>query len=399
MKNIILDLFTFIGGLAAIWFFWEKCDENSYCFPLALTLVVLAIVMWGWYRWQKKAIKPQGTDESEGPLAWDSLYYVERSPVESKAYEIVTKPGALIRIKAPRQMGKTSLMMRMLDHAKKQGHPTVYLSLDQVDHAALANLEEFLRWFCTRITKKLNWPADKVTHHWSKLQSGMSNCSDYFENVLLAEMSHPLVLALDKVDWIFEHENIATDFFKLVRSWHEQSKHQEVWQKMVLVLVHTENVPLSFYYSSPFYNVGTSIELPVFNATQVQDLVQRYKLNWKMPEIEPLMAMLGGHPHLVHLALYEIAHKRITLAQVLENAPTEKGIFGSHLQRLLMDLQTDKEVDLVTTMRQVVSTNVPIEIDSRASLKLCSRGLINKAPNNTVEPLCGLYLQYFQNRL
>jgi hypothetical protein len=245
----------------------------------------------------------------------------------------------------------------------------------------------------------LNLSVDKVTHHWSKLQSGMSNCSDYFENVLLAEMSHPLVLGLDKVDWIFEHENIAKDFFKLVRSWHEQSKHQKVWQKMVLVLVHTENVPLSFYYSSPF-NIATSIELPVFNATQVQDLVQRYKLNWKMPEIEQLMAMLGGHPHLVRLALYEIAHKRTTLDQLLDIAPTEEGLFGGHLQRLLMDLQTDnKEVDLVTTMRQVVSTNVPIEIDSSASRKLCSMGLVNKVPNNTVEPLCGLYRQYFQKRL
>jgi hypothetical protein len=39
---------------------------------------------------------------------------VERPPVEANCYQEIVKPGALIRVKAPRQMGKTSLMQRIL---------------------------------------------------------------------------------------------------------------------------------------------------------------------------------------------------------------------------------------------------------------------------------------------
>ena len=41
-----------------------------------------------------------------GQVDLASLYYVERPPTEKNCYETVLKPGALIRIKAPRQMGK-----------------------------------------------------------------------------------------------------------------------------------------------------------------------------------------------------------------------------------------------------------------------------------------------------
>jgi hypothetical protein len=44
------------------------------------------------------------------PLPFNSCFYIERPPVESDAYAELLKPGSLIRIKAPRHMGKSSLM-------------------------------------------------------------------------------------------------------------------------------------------------------------------------------------------------------------------------------------------------------------------------------------------------
>ncbi len=62
---------------------------------------------------------------------------MERPPLEANCYETVLKPGALIRIKAPRQMGKTSLMSRILLHASsaESGVPTVPLSFQLADAA------------------------------------------------------------------------------------------------------------------------------------------------------------------------------------------------------------------------------------------------------------------------
>ena len=257
---------TIIGGLAAIGYFWDKfapfCEKTS-CFKwgiivLIILIIVLVIFITIYYFGQKKFHKQYKIKQPVKPVSLDSLFYVERPPVESDGYETIVKSGALIRIKAPRQMGKTSLMMRIFQHGQQQGYNMVSLSFDQIDSTALANLDQFLRWFCISVTRKLNLPADKVANHWSEFFDGMGNCSDYFEKELLTETALPLVLGLDKVDRLFKYEDIARDFFRLLHSWHEESQTgDETWKKLRLVLIHTEDVPISFKIKQSPFNVGT----------------------------------------------------------------------------------------------------------------------------------------------
>ncbi|HBY77530.1 MAG TPA: molecular chaperone Tir, partial [Cyanobacteria bacterium UBA11148] len=68
-------------------------------------------------------------------------------PIESRACETILQPGALIRIKATRQMGKTSLMARILYHASQQGYRTVALSFQLAEGKVFADIDKFLRWF------------------------------------------------------------------------------------------------------------------------------------------------------------------------------------------------------------------------------------------------------------
>ncbi|NET51882.1 MAG: toll/interleukin-1 receptor domain-containing protein, partial [Merismopedia sp. SIO2A8] len=94
----------------------------------------------------------------EGQVDLASEYYVERPPIEANCYETILKPGALIRIKAPRQMGKTSLMSRILRHADQQKYLTVPLSFQLADAAIFADLDKFLRWFCASVGRQLKRP-------------------------------------------------------------------------------------------------------------------------------------------------------------------------------------------------------------------------------------------------
>lgn len=49
------------------------------------------------------AISPKFLEEPEGQVPLNSLWYIERPPIENNCYEALMKPSALIRIKAPRQ--------------------------------------------------------------------------------------------------------------------------------------------------------------------------------------------------------------------------------------------------------------------------------------------------------
>jgi hypothetical protein len=331
-----------------------------------------------------------------GQVRLASAFYVERVPYEALCYKEISQPGALIRIKAPRQMGKTSLMARILYQAKEQGYRAVPLSFQHADAAVFTNLNELLQWFCAKITRKLRLPH-QVDDYWTDTFGSKDNCTAYFEDCLLTETDQPLVLGLDEVDRVFQYPKIADDFFGLLRAWYEEAgygdKGSELWAKLRLVVVHSTEVYVPLNVNQSPFNVGLPIELPEFTLEQVQDLTQRHGLNWNTTQVEQLMSLVGGHPYLVRVALYHIAVGQLTLDQLLEIAPTEAGLYGDHLRRHLWHLQHHPE--LATAFTKVVTTRQPVELESIQAFKLHSMGLV-QLQGNYVMPRFDLYRQYFR---
>ncbi|MEJ6486294.1 AAA-like domain-containing protein [Nostoc punctiforme UO1] len=330
----------------------------------------------------------------EGQVDMASAFYVERPPIEKHCYEAILQPGSLIRIKAPRQMGKTSLMARILHQASQQGSLAVSLSFQQADSKVFADLDQFLRWFCAIVGRKLRLP-NRLGDYWDEIFGSKDNCTAYFEEYLLEIINEPLTLSLDEVDLVYQHPEIAADFFGLLRAWHEEAKNRSVWKKLRLVVVHSTEVYIPMNINQSPFNVGLSIDLPEFNDEQVQDLTHRHGLNWRSTQIEQLMAMVGGHPYLVRVALYRIARQDITLEQLLEVAPTDAGPFGDHLRRHWWNLK--QHPDLAMGMKQIIATTAPVQLEPIQAFKLKSMGLVN-LENNHVVPRFNLYQQYFRDR-
>ncbi len=339
---------------------------------------------------------PVRLDEPEGQVPLDSNLYVARPPIEERCYETITKRGALIRIKAPRQMGKSSLMLRILNRGIQQGYRGVSLNLQAAGGKALSSVEQFLYWFCARITRKLNLP-NKLEEYWQGPMGGNDKCTDYFEYYLLEELTSPLVLCLDEVDELFLHQEIASDFFGLLRAWHEDAKINPIWQNLRIVITHSKEVYIPLNINQSPFNVGVPIDLPPLTQEQVMSLVQRHGLCWSVAETEPLMELMGGHPYLVRVALYNIARGDLTLAQLVEIGPTEEWAYGEHLRRHFYSLQQDSS--LRQAMQQLIVTgDKPVSLDVQAAFKLASLGLV-RFKGNDVVPLCDLYLRYFKDRL
>lgn len=338
---------------------------------------------------------PVNLDEPEGQVPLDSALYVTRPPIETKCYETIVKPGALIRIKAPRQMGKSSLMLRILDYASQQGYEVASLNFQLAEQEIFSDLDEFLQWFCNSITWELN-REDKVGEYWQGTLGSKNKCTNYFQRYLLTGSSSPLMLCLDEVDAVFQYPTIATDFFSMLRAWHENAKIKPIWKNLRLVIVHSKEVYIPLNINQSPFNVGVPIELPPLTQAQVVDLVERHGLKWSMAEVERLMAMVAGHPYLVRVALYQIARGEISLDRLLQVAPTEGGLYGEHLRRHLLNLQGDDR--LVLAIKQVVAADQPVAVATADAFKLSSMGLVRFQDNNVV-PLCNLYRQYFKERL
>ncbi|MDK3159816.1 AAA-like domain-containing protein [Kamptonema cortianum] len=90
-----------------------------------------------------------------GPLPLNSPFYVYRPPQEELVCQEVEKPGSAIRIQAPRKMGKSSLLTRLLAHAKAQGYGVAHIDFQEVDRAAFGSLDKLLRWLCANVSRRL----------------------------------------------------------------------------------------------------------------------------------------------------------------------------------------------------------------------------------------------------
>jgi hypothetical protein len=327
-----------------------------------------------------------------GQVPLESLFYIERPQIESRAYEEIGKPGSLIRIKAPKQMGKTSLLARLLHHAQKQGCKYVALNFrDSAESKVFTDLDKFLQWFCATVTNALRLPIE-LESYWSEFLSSKTNCTNYFEEYLLPAADTPLALGLDAVDEIFPHEKVADDFFGLLRAWYEKAKQSEIWKNFRQVIVHGTEVYIPLSNDQSPFNVGLPIELSEFDSNQVYALARKHAVDFTPTQVEQLMGLVGGHPHLVRLALYKIARQDTTLDQILKDAVMATGIYADHLRSHLWNLEQYPE--LAKALKQVVDTDSPVELKSALAFKLNSMGLVHLQGDRVIIRN-NLYRQYF----
>ncbi|MEM9220407.1 MAG: AAA-like domain-containing protein [Cyanobacteria bacterium P01_F01_bin.150] len=346
-----------------------------------------------------------------GQVPLSSPLYLERQPIESQCYEGILQPGALIRIKAPKQMGKTSLMTRIVNHARQQGCHIVTLNLELANAEVLSDVDRFLKWFCAMVGKALRLP-NQINTYWDDICGSSYNCTDYFEGYLLAELTQPVVLALDNVDVVFNQPDIATAFFGVLRAWYESARYgdaaSQIWQKLRMVVVYSTEVYITLsIHKSPF-NVGIPIELPEFTPAQIFQLIEYHQLDWTDAHAQTLHTLVGGNPYLVRLTLYHAKKSSLGLNEILDailgwsndielaaasSSDIATDIYTDHLQQRFWALQPYPA--LLDAFKQVMTIDSPVDLDPVVRLKLEGMGLIRIERGKAI-PACDLYRYYFR---
>ena len=331
------------------------------------------------------------------PLPSRSALYIQRS-IEQRCNQEILKPGSLIRIRAPRRTGKTSLVNQLLEQATSASMSTVYLNLRQAEEPFLKTLDAMLRWLSTLMSHQLSISTE-LDQYWDSDNFGsIVICTIYVQEHLLSQCQHGILLVLDEVDWLFEVPHIAQGFFALLRSWHEEANNLDIWKQLRLVVVHSTDVyiPLNLH-QSPF-NVGLPVSLPNFSIEEVNKLGLRYGLDeFILSKMKALITLTGGQPYLVQLALYHLWREDIVLDDLLTMAPTQSGIYSHDLRRFWHLLHNHP--DLLSSLKTVIAAAPEgTQLDPICAYKLESMGLVT-LQGNTVTISCDLYRQYFGDRL
>jgi AAA-like domain len=329
-----------------------------------------------------------------GSVPLGSAFYLPRLPQEDWCYQTILQPNALIQIKAPRQMGKTSLMNRIVAHAKANDCQAVSFNLQLVGQPILENLDSLLRWFCHYLVQKLKLSVP-LASCWHPDMGCKTSCTLYIESILEA-LSTPLVLAIDEVSELFQYPMVAQEFLSLLRTWHEYSKTDATWQKLRLVLVQSTEAYLPIVNPQTWVdlglNVGLSVTLVPFTRVQIETLSRQQGVNLSDSEHHQLFELTQGHPYLTRLMLYHLAAFQADFDHLVAIATTNTGIYHEHLRHYQWLLQAHPE--LLVSLQQLTASVDPVVLESTQAFKLQSLGLV-KLCGRGATIACELYRHYF----
>jgi hypothetical protein len=292
-------------------------------------------------------------------------------------------------------MGKSSLLNRVMQSARQAGKQVVFLDFQLFGKNILKQDEgdAFFREFCICLTEELDL-EDQVEEYWKRPISNGQRCTRYVGRHLLKLLNQPLVLAMDEVESIFD-ASFRTDFFSMLRSWHNSRATTPLWKQLDLALVtSTEPYQLIDDLNQSPFNVGQVVELSDFTSEQVHDLNERHGLPFNIDQESRLMQLVNGHPYLVRRALYLVASRQTTVNELFAQATAERGPFGDHLRYHLFRMYDKPE--LVQGLLQVIRR--PAGLDEAIFFRLRGAGLVRRQGQQVV-PRCQLYAAYFQEHL
>ena len=215
-SRVFLTRFKQENWLSKIEDIWDQSDVNSFeSFIKHSTNIYKIIkpdcpkiskgagnfpVVRDWLLAEFEDQKSTSKNLASGHLEKNSLI---RDELNEECFQTIEQSGALIRIKAPSKMGKSSLLNNILAYSDRQEYSTVHLNLLQIESSKFNSLEQFLRWFCIYLSDALTLNL-KLDDCWSSDRGNMLSCTRYLE-AILEQLDQPLVLGLDEVDRLLNY--------------------------------------------------------------------------------------------------------------------------------------------------------------------------------------------------
>ncbi len=330
-----------------------------------------------------------------GALALDSNFYIVR-PTDEEFYSGVARNDSIILLKGARQMGKTSLMARGLQQARKTGARVVLTDFQKLNSAHLQSAESLFQCLAEAIGEQLD--IDVTPEVWNPRRGASMNFERFLRREILAKIKGRLLWGIDEVDRLFAC-SFGSEVFGLFRSWHNERSLDPSgpWQNLSLAIAYASEAHLFItdVNQSPF-NVGTRLVLTDFTLDQVRELNRRYGFPLSNEgELECFYTLLSGQPFLTQRGLHQMTEKSLSYQEFAAGAARDEGPYGDHLRRIFVSLSQDPA--LCEVVRGVISGRHSSGADSFYRLR--SSGIVAGESARDMKLRCQLYEQYLGSHL
>ncbi len=245
-----------------------------------------------------------------GTVPRDAPSYVPRD-ADEELYRGL-RDGQFCYVLSPRQMGKSSLMVRCADRLRKDGVNCLLLDLTSIGQNLSA--EEWYDGLLNLLARQLNL-EEKMEEFWRSnsrlgpLQRWMGALKD----LALPSVPGRLVIFVDEIDTVRSLPFSADEFFAAIRDCHNRRNEESDFERLSFCLlgVATPTDLIRDMRTTPF-NIGRRINLSDFTPREAAPLGTG--LGRPQPVADRLLTRIlfwtGGHPYLTQKLCHEVAEDR-----------------------------------------------------------------------------------------
>jgi hypothetical protein len=196
-------------------------------------------------------------------------------------------------ILSSRQVGKSSLMVRTAQQLDSEGIRSVIIDLSSI--GVKISPDEWYLGILTEIANILKLKTD-IFAWWAEraVLSPATRLTNFFRDIMLKEVSQPIVLFFDEIDSTLSI-TFADDFFAALRAIYNARSTVPDFKRLsfVLIGVATPSDLIADSKRTPF-NIGHRVDLTDFTLDEALPLagdLGKQTLDW-------ILAWTGGHPYL-----------------------------------------------------------------------------------------------------
>jgi predicted ATPase/GAF domain-containing protein len=217
-----------------------------------------------------------------GSLPMDAPTYVVRAGDRNLSKAL--KRGEFCYVLNPRQVGKSSLMVRMIDYLQREGYCCAPIDMTRIGSENVTP-EQWYKGFAFELLRRFDLRSKINLKTWWQEREDrppVQRLSELIEEVLLTEAgvengipTQPLVIFIDEIDSVLGLKFSVHDFFALIRSCYNQRSLNPAYQRLTFALfgVTTPSDLMTDVQITPF-NIGQAIHLEGFKEHEAQPLLQ-----------------------------------------------------------------------------------------------------------------------------